>query len=451
MKQNPLKKNTEIELTIEGITSEGHGVGRVDGVAVFVPMTAVGERVRALIIKVEKQYCIGKCVELLSRSAERIVPPCEAYSLCGGCTMQHLSYKEQLRQKTQFVKDAFTRIGGFDAPEVLDTLGMVNPWRYRNKGSFPYRSVANTVCFGFYAPRSHRLIPLFDCPIQDERVVRVAKTIAEWANRCRISVYEEETKRGILRSCMARVTQNGAIMAVVVTTGKLPHEAELVESLDFVDSIYHNINDRDTNVIFGTQFRLLFGPAQLFEEQDGIRFAVSPQSFLQVNPIQTSVLYDTAVRLLSPTKEETILDLYCGIGTISLKLASVAGKVIGIESVPEAISDAKHNAALNHADNTDFYCGKCEDIVPKLVQTETKLDAIMLDPPRKGCEPEVLKAIADSGVKRIVYVSCNPATLARDSAHLSSYGFAPTVIQPVDMFPHTHHVECVVLMTKVQK
>lgn len=451
MKQNPLKKNTEIELTIEGITSEGHGIGRAEGVAVFVPMTAVGERVRVRIIKTEKQYCVGKCMEVLTESEERVVPPCEAYTLCGGCTMQHLSYFEQLRQKTLFVQDAFVRIGGFSEAKVEDTIGMENPWRYRNKGTFPYRQITDAVCFGFYAPRSHRLIPLFDCPIQDERVVRVAQAIAEWANRCRVSVYDEETKRGILRSCMARVTQNGTIMAVVVTTGKLPHENELKEHLDFVDSLYHNVNDRDTNVVFGAQFRLLMGREQLIEEQGRIRFAVSPQSFLQVNPIQTAVLYDTAVRLLSPAKEETVLDLYCGIGTISLKLAASAKQVIGIESVPEAISDAKKNATLNAVDNAVFYCAKCEELVPTLVQNGTTVDAILLDPPRKGCEPEVLKAIADSGVERVVYVSCNPATLARDASILRTYGFLPVTIQPVDMFPHTHHVECVVLMSKVQK
>lgn len=447
-KRNPFQKNQQVQLEITAVTSEGQGLGRADGVAIFVPNTAPGETVLAHIVKVEKNFCIAKAIEILKPSAARVAPRCVAYRLCGGCTMQHLSYAEQLNCKREFVQDAFERIGGFEDVSVLPVLGMENPWRYRNKGAFPLGNIDGAVSFGFFAQRSHRLIPLFDCPIQDERVVRVAAAVTEWANLHRISVYNEETKRGVLRTVMARITQSGGLMAVVVTTAKLPHERELIASLDFVDSLYHNVNGKDTNVIFGSEFRLLSGSPSLLEDQDGLQFSVSPQSFLQVNPQQTAVLYDAAVRLLNPQKSETVLDLYCGIGTISLKLARYAKSVIGIESVPEAIEDAKRNAERNGIRNAAFYAGLCEEVLPKLLHDGVRPDCIMLDPPRKGCEPQVLNAIKNSKVERLVYVSCNPSTLARDAAILKTYGYYPSTIQPVDMFPHTHHVETVVCFSR---
>lgn len=439
--ENPIKKNQEIELLIDGVTSEGQGVGRYAGVAVFVPQTIAGELVRAHIIKVDHNYCIAKLTEVLTPSAERVKPRCEAFAVCGGCSLQHMTYQEQLRVKQQIVEDAFAHIGGLHV-SVKEPLGMDNPWRYRNKGSFPYGVVDGYVGFGFYAPRSHRLIPLFDCPIQDERVTAVARRIAEWANRCHIPVYDEETKRGGLRAAMVRATTDGSLMAVVVTKGALRHGDTLCDMLD-VDSLYHNQNDQDTNVLFGQSFKLLKGEASLVDTQDSLKLLVSPQSFLQVNPQQSAVLYGEALRMLAPTASETILDVYCGVGTISLRLAKSAAHVIGIESVPEAISDAIQNALRNGIENAAFVCGLAEDVLPKLIQEGCKPDAAVIDPPRKGCEPQVLEAIANSGVNRLVYVSCNPATLARDAKLLDTLGLHPREAQPVDMFPHTHHIEVV--------
>ena len=451
MKQtNPFQKNQELTLDIMGVTSEGQGVGRSNGVAFFVPFALPGETVRAHIIKVEKRFCIAKIVEILNPSEHRVAPFCEAYEKCGGCALMHMDYAEQLKTKTQIVKDCLERLGGFADIEVQDTIGMDDPWRYRNKGSFPIGFADGTAAFGFYAERSHRLIPLFDCPIEDARITALARTVTEWANRNHVRIYDEQTGKGCLRACVVRVTSNGERMVVVVTKGELPVKESLMKMLD-VDSLYHNRNDQNTNVIFGDRFALLKGKTQITEEQNGIRFAVSPQSFLQVNPVQTKVLYDTAIRLLEPKPDETIADIYCGIGTISLAIAKHAGKVIGIECVPEAIEDAKKNAILNRITNTDFICGLAEDILPKLVKSGMRPDAIVIDPPRKGCEESVLSAIAESGVSRVVYVSCNPATLARDAKILVTHGFTIRHVQPVDMFPHTQHVESVCCLYRQKK
>ena len=359
----------------------------------------------------------------------------------------HMDYAEQLKAKTQIVRDALERLGGLTGIEVNETKGMADPWRYRNKGSFPIGRVDGAVCFGFYAERSHRLIPLFDCPIEDARITAIARTVTEWAIRNRIPVYDETTGKGVLRACMVRISTSGERMAVIVTKGKLPAQESLMHMLD-VESLYHNRNDRNTNVILDEQFTLLKGKPQITETQGDLRFFVSPQSFLQVNPAQTRVLYDEAIRLLDPKPNETIADVYCGIGTISLAIAKRAGRVIGIECVPEAIEDAKRNAAENGIINAEFLCGLAEDVLPKLVRDGMRPDAIVIDPPRKGCEESVLCAIADSEVSRVVYVSCNPATLARDAKILCGRGYSIGHVQPVDMFPHTQHIETVVKFTR---
>ena len=448
MKQsNPFQKNQELTLTISGVTSEGQGVGRAEGVAFFVPFALPGETVRVHIIKVEKRYCIAKIVEILEKSAHRVEPRCEAFSQCGGCALMHMDYTEQLRAKTEIVKDALERLGGFTDVPVQPTLGMDDPWRYRNKGSFPFGTADGVVAFGFYAERSHRLIPLYDCPIEDARITAMARTVSEWAKRNKVTVYDETTGQGALRACMVRITSTGERMAVVVTKGKLPAQDALIRMLD-VESLYHNRNDRDTNVILGETFTLLKGASQLVETQGDLRFLVSPQSFLQVNPIQTRVLYHEAIRLLDPKPTETIADVYCGIGTISLAIAKHAKRVIGIECVKEAIEDAKNNALLNGVNNAEFRCGLAEDVLPKLVRDGLRPDAIVIDPPRKGCEPQVLDAIANSGVKRLVYVSCNPATLARDAGLLRDEGYTLHRVQPVDMFCWTSGVETVAFFSR---
>lgn len=453
MKQTPpVVKNQDLDLIIDALSLEGQGIGRVDGYAVFVPGALPGETVRVHIVKVQPNFAFGKLLSVTEASKDRVAPACSAYPACGGCVLQHLAYPAQLAMKQQSVLDALTRIGGFSDVPMRPILGMRDPWRYRNKGSFPFAGAGAGAAFGFFAPRSHRLIPLSDCPIQSKRIMDVVQHVEEWANTCRISAYNEETKRGILRHVMVRETVSGGVMAVIVTTtDKLPHRDALLTLLSDVDSVWQNVNAADTNVIFGSDFRLVAGAPALTETVAGLSFSVSPQSFLQVNAAQTAVLYQAAVELLAPRPDETVVDAYCGIGTISLLLAQSAGRVIGIELVEAAVADAKENAKRNGLANAEFLTGAVEDVLPRLVADGTQLSAVAIDPPRKGCEPAVLDAIAASGVSRMVYVSCAPATLARDAKLLSEHGFVLSAVQPVDMFPHTGHVETVVLMSRVNK
>ncbi len=334
--------------------------------------------------------------------------------------------------------------------EICDTIGMAEPWRYRNKGSFPF-GYQDTVQFGFFAPRSHRLIPFTDCMIQHPAIVSAAQSVRAWANENHISVYDEQTHMGSLRHCMARVSKDGRVMVVVVTHGKLPHKDELIQRLtkdvQGVCGIYHNRNDQRTNAILGDSFQLLWGAESMEDCIAGLQFKVSPASFLQVNPLQTEKLYATVLDYLQLDASETLIDVYCGIGTISLLAAQRLKKVLGIENVQAAVADAKANALRNHITNASFVCGDAERLLPSLIADGLRPDAIVVDPPRKGCEQAALQAIADSGARRLVYVSCNPATLARDCALLHEMGFTLLRAQPVDMFPQTTHVETCVLLS----
>jgi 23S rRNA (uracil1939-C5)-methyltransferase len=448
MSDLPVEKNEELQLIIDGVTLEGAGVGRVDGFALFVPGALARERVRVHVIKVTPSYAVGKLLEVVEPSPHRVTPCCPVYARCGGCALGHITYGEELHIKERQVLNTLTRLGGLSEVPLRPILGMETPERYRNKGAFPYGMTEQGPAFGFYAPRSHRLVPVTDCLIEQEGVCRAVAAVKAWADRFHIEPYDERTGKGCLRHAVARVTTSGESMIVVVTRGELPHKKELADALAFADSVYWNRNDKNTNVIFGDSFTLLSGKPTLRETLGGLAFEVSPRSFLQVNPVQTQKLYRAALDLLSPQSNETVADVYCGIGTISLAIARHAGKVVGIECVPEAIADAKKNAAANGIQNTEFLCGLAEDVLPELVRKGMRPDAIVIDPPRKGCEEPVLKAIAESGVHRVVYVSCNPATLARDAKILASFGFCIEHVQPVDMFPHTQHVECVTLMTR---
>ena len=437
----PISRNDDISLDITGINSDGQGVGHVCGYAVFVPGALVGESVQAHVIKTGSSYAVAKLTDITVPSPDRVVPFCPAFPSCGGCTLQHLSYPAQLKLKTQIVQDAFRHIGRFHDVRVQPIIGMDRPLQYRNKGSFPFSTLDDgSIAFGFFSPKSHRLIPITDCPIQNPKIIACVSAVRRWADSNNIAAYDETTGQGLLRHAVVRISSRGEIMAVIVTTGKLPCQDALVSALPEAASIWHNINPDNTNVIFGKEFHLIYGKRTLFHEINGCQYRISPQSFLQVNTVQTELLYKTAIRLLNPQPEEVILDAYCGAGTISLLLSSFCKNVIGIESVPEAIADASGNAAINSINNVSFICGKVEDLLPKYRQA---INSLILDPPRKGCDPSVLSCIAESNIPRLVYISCNPATLARDAAILSSFGYSVDIIQPVDMFPHTSHVETV--------
>ena len=446
----PVQKNDELVVTIDTLTNEGQGVARVEGFAVFIVGALVGEEVKAHIIKVMPTYAIAKAIEIIKPSPDRVRPACPVFAQCGGCSLWHLSYPAQLRQKQQWVEDALTRLGGFSGVPMQPIVGMEEPTRYRNKGSFPFGAAGNGAVFGFYAERSHRLVPFSDCLIQDEQIVDAARRVAAWANACGVPVYDETTGEGQLRHVVARTTGNGELMVVVVTKGQLKKKSDLLSFLEDVDSVWHNENAKDTNVIFGEKFTLLSGKQALTETIGDKRFSVSPQSFLQVNRIQTQALYETAREFLAAKPEETVVDAYCGVGTISLFIAGDCKRVIGVEQVAPAIEDAKTNAMENAVANAEFVCGNVEDVLPRLIAGDTKIDAIVLDPPRKGCEEAALAAIVQSSANRVVYVSCNPATLARDCKYLVGHGFALSAVRPVDMFPQTCHVETVVMMSRVK-
>ena len=444
----PVEKNEELELTIDSVTLEGAGVGRVDGFALFVPGALAGERVRVHVIKATSSYAVGKLLEVMEPSLYRKEPSCPGYARCGGCTFGHVSYEEELRIKERQVAEALTRLGGLSEVPLRPILGMDRPERYRNKGAFPYGRTDKGLAFGFYAPRSHRLVPVTDCLIEQKPVCEAVKAVQKWADRYAVRPYDEGTGKGCLRHAVARVTTAGELMVVIVTRSDLPHKKELVDTLSFADSVYWNRNDRNTNVIFGDSFTLLHGKPTLRETLYSLSFEVSPRSFLQVNPVQTEKLYGAALELLASQPSETVADVYCGIGTISLLLARQAGQVVGIEVVPEAVKDAKENAARNGIQNASFLCAPAEEALPKLVADGRRIDCLTVDPPRKGCDPQVIDAILASGAQRMVYVSCNPATLARDVKLLVAGGFTVQAVQPVDMFPRCGHVETVVLMSR---
>ena len=447
----PVKKNDDISPEITGMTSEGHGVGRVDGFAVFVPFALPHERVTAHIIKVAGSYAVGKLVSVEEASPERAEPLCPVFLKCGGCALRHMRYEAQLEFKRGVVRDALERIGGFKGIEVKPTIGMDEPRRYRNKGSFPFGTVEGRAAFGLFAPRSHRLIEIEDCEIESESAVLAARAVRDWANAYGVPVYDETAGKGVLRHAVTRVC-TGGVAVTVVTTGRLPHGEELIEMLKAavpnLVSVVHNVNPRSTNVICGEENRVIFGEKTVLQRICGLDFEVSPESFLQVNPIQTEKLYSLAADALGLDGTETCADVFCGIGTIALMLAKRAKSVVGIEYVERAIEDAKANARRNGISNAEFFAGAAEDVLPRLVAEGLRFDCISLDPPRKGAEPEVLSAIAASGASKVVYVSCGPASLARDLKLLAGYGYEIQSVQPVDMFPMTAQVETVVRLSR---
>ena len=448
----PVQKNDVLELPIHGLTADGRGVGRMGGYAIFVQGALPGETVRCHVIKANRGYGVAKLLQVLISSPDRQEPACLAYARCGGCALQHMAYDAQLRAKQAQIQDALQRLGGFDGLKVQPVLGMDEPWHYRNKGSFPAGTGPDGVAIGFFAPHSHRLVPLEDCAIQDPRVMAAALAIRDWARQWNIPSYDEATGQGTLRHAMARASDAG-VLAVVVTAGPLPHQDALVDLLrqrvPRLTGVVHNRNDADSNVILGPSYVTLWGEARLPVTICGLDFSVSAASFLQVNPTQTQRLYETVLSMLGLQGNETVLDVYCGIGTISLLLARHAKKVIGIESVQPAVEDAAMNAKANGIKNAEFLCGLAEALLPQLVEQGLHPDAVVIDPPRKGCEPVALQAILASGVSRLIYVSCDPATLARDCKILAQGGLYPRQVQPVDMFPHTGHVETVVLLSKL--
>ena len=447
-----LRKNDELTLTIERFGGE-MGIAHLDGMTLFVQGALPGETVLARAQKVEKTHAFLKTLRVLTPSKQRVAPPCPYYEKCGGCVCQHMTYEETLVMKRERVRDALSRIGGLDV-EVAPVIGMEDPWRYRNKTALPVGGQKGSSQIGFFAPRSHRIIDIEKCLIAKEESDAVSMILRRWMEKFQVQPYQEETRTGQIRHIMSRVSRTGQVMAVVVATvNPLPHEHELIAMLRVgvpgLCSLYLNVNRRGDNVILGQESHLLYGEERLQDTLCGLQYALSPQSFFQVNPVQTEKLYETAVAFAGLTGSELAADLYCGAGTISLLLAKHAKRVIGIEIVPQAIRDAEENARVNGVSNAEFHAAAAEELLPKLVAQGLRPDVVVLDPPRKGCEEPVLHAIAQAAPRRIVYVSCDPATLARDAKILCANGYRADQCQPVDMFCWTGHVETVLKLSKL--
>jgi 23S rRNA (uracil1939-C5)-methyltransferase len=458
----PVQIGQQYEAEIIGISHDGEGVGRVNGFTLFVAGALPGERALVRVEHLKKQYGYAALVELLAVSPDRVAPDCVIYDECGGCQLQHLSYEAQLRVKRQQVVDNLVRIGKLavqsdEATEgiiVHPTLGMTDPWRYRNKAQVPFGEERGGLIGGFYAQGSHRIIDMEACLIQHEANDEVVARVKEIGSRLGIRAYSEETGSGLLRHVVVKVGfRTGEVMVVLVTNSvEIPRVEEWVagirEALPAVKSICHNINVRQTNVIFGDETRVLWGSEVIYDYIGEVKFAISARSFFQVNPVQTEVLYGKALEYAALTGGETVVDAYCGIGTISLFLAQRAGQVYGVEIVEEAISDARKNAELNGMTNVHFEAGPAEVVLPEWTRQGVRPDVIVVDPPRKGCDPALLATILELRPQRVVYVSCSASTLARDLRVLVDGGYGVAEVTPVDMFPHTTHIESVVLLVK---
>ena len=447
-----LNRGTVYTAVIDGYSSEGLGIARVDGAVVFVPGAVRGEEVELRITRVMKNACAGEIVKIRTPSPERMEPECPHAGKCGGCAYRHLTYPEELRAKRQRVQDALTRIGGLDL-QVEEILGAKNPEHYRNKSQYP---VGADGSIGFFQARTHQVVPVRRCLIQTEAADRTAQAVGEWMRRYKISAYDETTGKGLVRHVCVRVNRKGeSLCCVVVNGGKVPREPELAAyvtaAVPHTVGVLLNSNTRRGNVILGEKYRTLYGRDYLMDTLCGLEFKLSMPSFYQVNREQAEVLYHKALEFAGLTGKETVLDLYCGIGTITLCLAKGAKRVIGAEIVPPAIRDAKENALRNGIENAEFFCGDAADVAARLEEEGLRPDVVTVDPPRKGLAPEVIASVAAMAPERVVYVSCDPATLARDVKLFSRLGYHALRAAAVDMFPGTAHVESVVLLVREQK
>lgn len=450
-----LQKNEVREGKVIDLTHEGHGVVKIDRYPIFIPNALIDETIEYKVIKVKKNFAIGKLLEIKEQSSQRVEPPCVYYYKCGGCQLQHLSYQAQLAMKKEQVINLFHRKANFENAIIHDTIGMETPWRYRNKSQIPVgKNDNNDAIMGFYRQRSHQIIDMDECLIQDTKHQDVMNFVKKWFTELNISIYDERKKSGLMRHVVIRTGHyTGDLMVIFVTNGKKFKHSDiitqkLVEAFPKIKSIKHNINNSHSNVIMGDISHTLYGENQIEDTLSDITFKISDQSFYQINSTQTEKLYQRAIDYADLQGEETVLDTYCGIGTIGLYMAPKAKHVYGVEVVPEAIEDANKNATLNQFENTTFVCGKAEDVILKWKAEGIKPDIVMVDPPRKGCDESFLDTLLELNPRRIVYISCNPSTQQRDAQHLAAQ-YNLTQITPVDMFPHTTHVETIAQFDRI--
>ena len=450
-----MKKDNLITLKIEDAGVDGEGIGKLDGFTFFVKDTVIGDTVEARIMKMKKNYGYARLMKILEPSVLRQEPRCAYARQCGGCQIQAMSYEAQLNFKVNKVWNNLKRLGGFTEIEKPEIIGMEEPWRYRNKAQFPFGTdKEGNVVTGFYAARTHNIIPCTECWLGVEENQIILEKILAHMKKYQIPAYNEKTGRGVLRHVLIRKGfTTGELMVCLILNGKkLTALNELSVSLQEVPgmtSITINVNTKNTNVIMGTEMIPVWGQNYITDYIGNVQYQISPLSFYQVNPVQTKKLYETALEYADLQGEETVWDLYCGIGTISLFLAQKAGKVYGVEIVPEAIADAKRNAQLNGYTNTEFFVGKAEEVLPEKYEKEgIYADVIVVDPPRKGCDEAALETMVKMQPKKIVYVSCDSATLARDLKYLCENGYELKKVKACDMFPWSVHVETVVLLTR---
>ncbi len=448
-----LSKDKMYVVEIVDIGQGGVGIGKFEGFTVFVDGGLVKDKIKVKITKSKKNYAVGEIVEILEPSPYRVERKCsKELKECGGCQIQELDYKEQLNLKTNEVKQVISRIGKLDDVVIHNALGMEEPFRYRNKAQFPIQKVDGVPVIGFYKKKSHDIIPTNQCIIQHDVNDKIIKIIKTYIRAYKVSIYDEKTHTGVLRHLVTKVGfTTKEVMVVLVANGrKLPYLNELAsvlkENIPGFKTLVVNVNREKTNVILGNENRIIYGDGKINDNIGDLVFEISPLSFFQVNPVQTEVLYNKALEYANLGENDTVFDIYCGIGTISLFLAQKAKKVYGIEIVEEAIKDAKKNAKINNLDNVEFYVGKAEEVVPKMYKQGKRANVVVVDPPRKGCDEKVLDTIISMQPDRVVYVSCNPSTLARDLNYLDERGYTCLEVQPVDMFPHSVHIENVALI-----
>ncbi len=453
MVKPPVEKGKEYNIHIESLGTSGEGVGRIDGFTVFVEGGLPGEDLFIRITEVKKNYAAADLLKIINASHDRVKPPCEIYRECGGCQLQHLSYEGQLMAKQQQVKDAIERIGHLKNLPVLPTIGAKEPWNYRNKVAFPVGRDRGRTIIGCFTQGTHKIIDSSDCMIQDKINNEAISAVREVIDKLNIPVYDEDRHTGVMRHVVARTGEKGQLMVVLVTaTKRLSREKEIIKllrsRLPQMVSLQQNIHNYRNNVILGRETKLLWGRPTIKARLGKFSFNVSARSFFQVNTKQAEVLYDKALEFAQLTGKETVIDAYCGTGTISLYLAQKARKVYGVEIVSPAIKDAEKNARENNVKNAEFIVGDCTKVMPRLFNQGIRPDVIVVDPPRAGCTEVVLKTFANMQSNRIVYVSCNPATLARDLEILDKLGYKAEKVQPVDMFVASSHVESVALINR---
>lgn len=457
-RQLEFRKNDIVPLQITGYTVQGSGVGHYKGAAVFVSGAAKGDDLLVRILKTEKTYAYGKIEALITPSQDRTAPDCPQFAQCGGCAFRHISYRAECDAKEQQVRDAVQRIAGLHPALVEPIVPAKNPLRYRNKAQFPLGlNREGKLTVGFYAPHSHRLVPCEDCLLQPPGFERAIRAVKQWHEQAGDSVYDERTGKGLLRHLYLREAMSaGSVMVCLVVNGEQVNREDLLvrllrEQVPGLAGVLLNENRRRTNVILGETCRTLWGSEAVTDTLCGLQFTISPKSFYQVNRDQAEVLYGLAGQFAGLTGKELLLDLYCGTGTIGLSMAEKAGKLIGVEVVPAAVEDAKRNAQRNRIANAEFFCGDAPQIAESLHQKGLTPDVVVLDPPRKGCGEVLVSTVAAMNPQRVVYVSCDPATLARDLKTFEEKGYQLRRAVPVDLFPRTAHVECVALMSRVKE